>query len=165
MKPTPAMIVVASMAMLAVACRPSAPPLSVEEALDSLSLDTFLGHMTALSSDAMQGRRPGTAGYDSAAAYVVREARAVGLEPGGVDGTFQQPITFRRARVDTSAASFSVDGRALTHGVPSSSHDSTSSRGSATRSSPARPRRAHVTRSGSTGDVRPACEVSVRTLP
>ncbi len=67
-----------------------------------------MSHMEALSSDAMAGRRPGTAGYDSAAAYVVREAEALGLEPGGMPGTFLQPIAFRRASLDDSEPAFSV---------------------------------------------------------
>ena len=69
--------------------------------------------MATLSSDGMAGRRPGTAGYDSAAAYVIREAQALGLEPAGVAGTYRQPIAFRRARVDTSAAAFVVAGETL----------------------------------------------------
>lgn len=73
--------------------------------------------MDTLSSDAMEGRRPGTAGYDNAAAYLIRQVQALGLEPGGVDGTFQQPITFRRARLEEGSATFSVAGAALEHGT------------------------------------------------
>ncbi len=70
----------------ALACSGTDRARSIDQGLDSLSIDTFLGHMTALSSDAMAGRRPGTAGYDSAAAYLVRESQALGLEPGGGSG-------------------------------------------------------------------------------
>lgn len=72
--------------------------------------------MDTLSSDAMEGRRPGTAGYDNAASYLIRQVQALGLEPGGVDGTYQQPITFRRARVEEGSTSFSIDGEALEPG-------------------------------------------------
>jgi hypothetical protein len=98
-------------------CESAPPPLSLEEAVDSLSVDSFLAHMAALSSDAMAGRRPGTSGYDSAAAYVIRAARDIGLEPGGIDGTYRQPITFRRAQADGETASFSVAGTELAYGV------------------------------------------------
>jgi hypothetical protein len=98
-------------------CESGPPPLSVEEAVDSVSVDSFLTHLAALSSDAMAGRRPGTPGYDSAAAYVIRVARDIGLEPGGVDETYRQPITFRRARVDGEAVAFSVAGTELEYGV------------------------------------------------
>lgn len=99
-----------------VACAPDSGALSLDQALDSLSVDTFLQHMAALSSDDMDGRRPGTDGYDDAAAYVVREALALGLEPGGTDGSWRQPIVFRRARVDEGTATFTADGTALEHG-------------------------------------------------
>lgn len=100
----------------ALSCALERPALSLDEAVDALSTDTFVTHMTALSSDAMAGRRPGTAGYDSAAAYIVRAARDLGLEPGGVAATFMQPIDFRRATLDEGSARFSVAGVPLAYG-------------------------------------------------
>lgn len=73
--------------------------------------------MEALSGDAMEGRRPGTRGYDNAAQYIIDEVQALGLEPGGVDGTYEQPITFRRSTVEDGSATMSVEGRALTYGA------------------------------------------------
>lgn len=112
--PAPALTICAAALLCgaSVACGTSDPTLTVDQALDSLSVDTFLTHMTALSSDRMAGRRPGTAGYDSAAAYIVQASRALGLEPGGEDGTYLQPITFRRSRVEEGGAAFSVGGGA-----------------------------------------------------
>lgn len=98
------------------ACAPGTESLSTDQALDAISLDLFVEHMNTLSSDAMAGRRPGTAGYDSAAAYVAREAEALGLEPGGVNGTFFQPITFRSASVEPGSPAFSVGGEELEFG-------------------------------------------------
>ena len=72
--------------------------------------------MSALSGDDFQGRRPGTAGYDSAAAYVARQAQNLGLEPSGMDGSYLQPIAFRRATVEPTATVFSVGDQMLTHG-------------------------------------------------
>src|SRR5512140_59674 len=46
-----------------------------------------------LASDALEGRFPGTPGNDSAAAYLARELRRLGLRPGGDDGTFLQHWT------------------------------------------------------------------------
>ena len=92
-------------------------PITLDDAADSLSVDAYLAHQTALSSDAMQGRRPGTAGYDSAAAYVIREAEALGLTPGGEDGSWVQPILFRRAGLEPGSAYFTVGDRALEHGA------------------------------------------------
>jgi len=99
------------------ACAPGADRLSLTQAADSLSIDRFLGHMAELSSDDMAGRRPGTAGYDAAVAYVIQESRALGLEPGGVDGTYRQPIRFRTSHVDPAATSFSAGGATLDFGA------------------------------------------------
>lgn len=99
------------------ACAGQGDHLTVDEAADSLDFDGFLAHMEALSSDAMEGRRPGTAGYDNAAAYLIEQVQALGLEPGGVDGTYRQPITFRRARVEEGSATFSIGGDALEYGT------------------------------------------------
>ncbi len=108
------------------ACAGPTESLTLDEAVEALDIDAFLGHMAALSSDAMAGRQPGTPGYDSAATYIVREARSLGLEPGGVDGTFLQPIVFRRATLNEGSTlhvgdnqydfgqDFSISARVLT---------------------------------------------------
>ena len=107
----------AAAAVLLAACAADPPGLSVDEALDALSTEVFVDHMGALSADAMGGRRPGTPGYDSAAAYVAREARALGLEPGGVGGSYLQPIRFRRGSVVPGSTGLTVDGRRLEAGT------------------------------------------------
>lgn len=45
-----------------------------------------------LADDALEGREAGTRGYDLAALFVAERFRALGLEPGGVDGGFFQPV-------------------------------------------------------------------------
>jgi len=97
-------------------CQPATEEISLDQALDESEIEGFLEHMAGLSSDEMAGRRPGTAGFDSAAAYVIREARALGLEPGGADGSYEQPIPFRRATVEAGSATFSVGDAALVFG-------------------------------------------------
>ena len=96
------------------ACSPDHRTLSLDESVDRLSVELFLTHQAALSSDAMAGRRPGTPGYDAAANYLIGQARAAGLEPGGVDGGYLQPIDFRTARVDPTSVSFTIGGTTLT---------------------------------------------------
>lgn len=54
-------------------------------------------HIRYLASDRLAGRGPGTAGYDSAAAYVVKHFAALGLDSAGTEGYFQ-PVSFRRPR-------------------------------------------------------------------
>ncbi len=99
-----------------ISCTPSGSNQSDAPELDARSIETFLQHMSVLSSDEMGGRRPGTAGYDSAAAYIARESRAIGLEPGGAAGSYLQPIHFRQARVSVPSAEFTVAEQALTYG-------------------------------------------------
>ena len=95
-------------------CFLAAPTLTIDEALENLSTETFVNHMTALSSDLMTGRRPGSPGYDAAAAYVIKESRSLGLEPGGIDNSYLQSIVFRRTKVDPTSTAFNVDGSPLT---------------------------------------------------
>ena len=54
-------------------------------------------HIRYLASDRLAGRGPGTPGYDSAAAYVVKHFAALGLDSAGTKGYFQ-PVPFRHAR-------------------------------------------------------------------
>lgn len=109
--PTTCLTLLLASALLA--CADDRATLTLETALDSLSVDAFLAHQAALSSDEMAGRRPGTPGYDAAAEYLIREARALGLEPGGANGTYLQPIEFRTSRLDAATVSLSVGGEAL----------------------------------------------------
>ncbi|MFL6738474.1 MAG: M20/M25/M40 family metallo-hydrolase [Sphingomicrobium sp.] len=50
-----------------------------------------------LSSDGLEGRETGSKGYAIAADYVASQFRAIGLEPGGDNGGWFQPVPFRRA--------------------------------------------------------------------
>ena len=45
-----------------------------------------------LADDLLEGREAGTRGYDLAALYVSEQFRALGLDPGGDDGTYLQSI-------------------------------------------------------------------------
>ena len=92
--------------ILAAGCRPgSVGPAPIVP--DTASLRRDVVH---LSSDALEGRGTGTAGYDSAAAYVVRRWRDIGLAPvvrdsacdagatnGACEPTFLQPFVARSA--------------------------------------------------------------------
>lgn len=66
-------------------------PSSVQSAPDEPSADNIRAHMTFLASDLLQGREPGTPGYDIAAGYVASQFAQLGLKPAGVDGTYFQP--------------------------------------------------------------------------
>ena len=82
----------------------AAPLLAAQAAAQATTprAQRILDDVRYLASDALQGRLAGTAGNDSAAAYLVRELRRLGLRPGGDSGTFFQrwtisPTTATRA--------------------------------------------------------------------
>ena len=52
-----------------------------------------------LSSDAMEGRDTGSAGYDRAAAVVAARFKAAGLKPAGDNGTWFQVFPVHESRV------------------------------------------------------------------
>jgi hypothetical protein len=68
-----------------------------------------------LADDSMMGREAGTAGNVKGTDYIAREARRIGLEPAGENGTYFQTIPLRRKGVDP-ASTLSVGGTALVMG-------------------------------------------------
>jgi Zn-dependent M28 family amino/carboxypeptidase len=71
-------------------------------------------HVQYLASDAMRRRLTGSEEYLKAAGYVVEQFKADGLQPGGVDGRWYQPVQFDVQRVvaERSAMSLVADGKA-----------------------------------------------------
>lgn len=55
-------------------------------------------HVMFLASDAMRGREAGTNEYEIAAQYVAAQFYAAGLRPGGVDGSYLQPVPLLSSR-------------------------------------------------------------------
>ncbi len=58
----------------------------------AIKQENLLRHIRELSSDAYGGRLPGTAGGEKSAAYVIAQAKAIGLEPGTPAGGFEQMV-------------------------------------------------------------------------
>ncbi len=65
---------------------------ALEPALAEIRADQLLSRIETLSSDAYGGRAPGTAGEDSAVAFLTREFQALGLSPGNPDGSWVQNV-------------------------------------------------------------------------
>src|ERR1700722_11644111 len=70
-----------------VAARPQGPA-----ALPTFSPDRFLAHIRTLSSDEFQGRAPGSKGEELSIAYIEKQFRDAGLEPGNPNGTYIQDV-------------------------------------------------------------------------
>ena len=60
-------------------------------ALNNITSESMLAHIRTLSSDAFEGRAPGTPGEDSTVAYLTAQYKALGLAPGNPDGSYVQP--------------------------------------------------------------------------
>ncbi|WP_343609468.1 M28 family metallopeptidase [Novosphingobium sp.] len=56
-----------------------------------------------LADDSYQGRGAGSPGYDRAAAWLVKQLQAIGLEPAGTNG-FYQPVDLVAQRFDAAAS-------------------------------------------------------------
>lgn len=61
-----------------------------------------------LSSDAMEGRDTGSAGYDRAADYVEARFRAAGLKAAGENGGYRQTVLLKEVRVDKEGTRFTL---------------------------------------------------------
>ena len=61
-----------------------------------------------LSSDAMEGRDTGSAGYDRAADYVEARFRAAGLKAAGEGGGYRQTLLLKEVRVEKEGTRFAI---------------------------------------------------------
>src|SRR6266702_1911188 len=64
-------------------------------------------HVQYLASDDLQGRRPGTPGFDSAVTYVQQQFKAIGLKPAGLHDYFQ-PVPLDQITLDLEKSSVSL---------------------------------------------------------
>ena len=62
-------------------------------------------HMQYLADDKLEGRKPGTRGYELAAQYVEKQFRTLGFTPMGQGGTYRQKVPLRRAIVREAGSS------------------------------------------------------------
>jgi Peptidase family M28 len=88
---------------------------AVEIATKVIRTEQIRAHIRFLSDSLLQGRAPGTPGYDIAARYVATELEGMGLHPGGTSGWFQ-PVPLQKAVTDTAASSLvlTVNGKEQT---------------------------------------------------
>ena len=73
------------------------------DALDEITKASLQEHYSTLAGDAMEGRFAGSDGYQRAADYVAGQFAALGLEPAGEEGWFQQ-VPLVSYLIDTESA-------------------------------------------------------------
>jgi hypothetical protein len=80
---------------------------AVQLATKAIRSEQIRAHIRFLADSLLQGRAPGTPGYDIAARYVATELEGMGLHPG-VSGSWFQPVPLEKAVTDTAASSFTL---------------------------------------------------------
>ncbi len=63
-----------------------------QTAAEQISADYLRTRIAEFSADDMEGRGPATPGDEKARDYLVRQLKEIGFEPGGRDGSWQQPF-------------------------------------------------------------------------
>ena len=91
---------------------PSPPP-ALKPALEALSGDDLLNHIKVLSSDAFEGRAPGTPGEEKAVEYLSKQFQALGLKPGNPDGTYVQDVPLVGYKATEVKGSVAAGGKTL----------------------------------------------------
>ncbi|HET6617608.1 MAG TPA: M28 family metallopeptidase [Gemmatimonadota bacterium] len=89
-------VLLTSPALLSAQAADEAPP---ESAMAVIRPEAVRAHMLFLADDLLEGRGPGTRGYDLAARYVATRFEALGLEPAGSNGSYYQPVPLRRLQL------------------------------------------------------------------
>ncbi len=82
----------------------------IDPAAATIQTASFNAQVKTLSSDAFDGRGPGTRGEQLTTAYLVAQFKRMGLQPG-VHGQWLQPVPFVSVKLaDPSRASLSIQG-------------------------------------------------------
>jgi hypothetical protein len=80
---------------------------AVQLATKVIRSDELRAHIRFLADSLLQGRMPGTTGYDISARYVATELEGMGLHPGVSGGWFQN-VPFAKAVTDEAASSLTL---------------------------------------------------------
>jgi Zn-dependent M28 family amino/carboxypeptidase len=80
----------------------------------SVSPAALRAHLEFLADDALEGRLPGTRGYDVAAKYMAAQFAALGLDGAAENGTYFQRVPLRRTEVVPEATSVTLTNGAST---------------------------------------------------
>jgi len=82
--------------------------------LPQIDVDKVLAHTKVLSSDAFEGRAPGTKGEDKTVQYIEDQFKQIGLKPGNTDGTYVQKVPLVGITADPSPLVFTKGAQKTT---------------------------------------------------
>ena len=85
-------------ALALAACAAGAPPATDTARIEAAQLSEYV---RVLASDEFAGRAPGTVGEEKPVAYLVEQFEEIGVEPGGVDGSWTQVVPMIHTRLKT----------------------------------------------------------------
>jgi hypothetical protein len=98
-------------------------PAEAQAVARSVRPEAIEAHMRYLADDKLQGRKPGSPGFELAAQYVEKQFKSLGFQPGVTTSSgksFRQAVPLRRAQVreEGSTMTFSQGGKdqVLTYG-------------------------------------------------
>jgi len=84
----------------------------LKPAVESLTAADLLRHTTELSSDAYEGRGPGTKGEELTVKYLTEQFQRLGLKPGNPDGTYVQKAPLVGLKAEPTAT-LSAGGKVM----------------------------------------------------
>ena len=80
---------------------------------DKATLVNLQQHISYLASDALEGRRTGSAGEQLAYNYIINEYTKMGLEPKGENGSFLQPFEIIDGKIINPSTHLIINGNDL----------------------------------------------------
>src|SRR5437879_10597233 len=97
---------------LSLTAQNSADRAAMDAATKAIRPEQIRAHIRFLADSLLQGRAPGTPGYDIAARYVATELEGMGLHPA-VSGSWFQLVPLQKAVTDAAASSLvlTVNGK------------------------------------------------------
>lgn len=106
------------LAAVSFALAPFAVQAQVAPEIPAISPLAVKAHVDFLASDELEGRNAGTRGHEVAARYVATRFEAMGLKPGGDNGSWYQMVPLADFALDPAKpASLSVGGAKFENGV------------------------------------------------
>ena len=101
-------VIIAALSLTLLSATAPLPPMSAEE---RVAAATVRAHVEFLADDRLEGRDTGSRGHEIAAIYVASQFRALGLEPGGDNGSWFQQVPLRRATTAAMPGATLITGR------------------------------------------------------